>query len=39
MKLHVERVPKLDAARRQLRTAVRMFFENKGTVSIHTLAS
>lgn len=39
MKPHVERITKLDAARRQLRTAVRMFFEEKDTVSTYTLAA
>ncbi len=32
-----ENVTKLDAARRQLRTAVRMFFERRDPISIHTL--
>jgi hypothetical protein len=32
-----ERVTKLDAARRQLRTAVRLFLQDGDTVSIHTL--
>jgi hypothetical protein len=35
----IERVTKLDAARRQLRTAIRMFFEGRDTVSIRTLAA
>ncbi len=39
MKPHVERVTKIDAARRQMRTAVRMFFEDKDTVSAYTLAA
>lgn len=34
-----ERVTKLSAARRQLRTAVRLFFEGRDTVSVHTLAA
>lgn len=33
----IERVSKLDAARRQLRTAIRLFFEDGDAVSIHTL--
>ena len=32
-----ESVTKLDAARRQLRSAVRMFFERRDPISIHTL--
>jgi hypothetical protein len=39
MKPHVERVTKIDAVRRQLRTAIRMFFEDKDTVSAYTLAA
>lgn len=39
MKSYVERVTKLDAVRRQLRTAIRMFFEDKDTVSAYTLAA
>jgi hypothetical protein len=39
MKPHVERVTKLDAVRRQLRTAIRMFFEDKDGVSAYTLAA
>src|SRR5262245_42997551 len=35
----IERVSKLDAARRQIRTAIRLFFEDGDTVSIHTLTS
>ena len=35
----VIRLTKIDAARRQLRTAIRMFFEKRDAVSIHTLAS
>ncbi len=38
MKPHVERITKIDAVRRQLRTAIRMFFEDKDTVSAYTLA-
>jgi hypothetical protein len=34
-----ERISKLDAARRQLKTAVRMFFDDGDTVSVHTLAA
>jgi hypothetical protein len=34
-----ERISKLDAARRQLRTAIRLFFEEGDSVSIHTLAA
>lgn len=33
-----ERITKIDAARRQLRTAIRLFFEDQDAVSIHTLA-
>jgi len=35
----IERIDKLDAVRRQLRTAIRLFFEEKDSVSIYTLAS
>jgi hypothetical protein len=35
----IERVSKLDAARRQLRTAIRLFFADGDTVSIHTLTA
>lgn len=35
----LEKVTKLDAAKRQLKTAIRMFFEDGDTVSIHTLAA
>jgi len=34
----IEQVTKLEAARRQLRTAIRLFFEEKDSVSIQTLA-
>src|SRR5882672_9854617 len=34
-----EKLTKLDAARRQLDEAIRMFFERRDTVAIHTLAS
>ncbi|MEK6589473.1 MAG: hypothetical protein AABZ11_02235 [Nitrospinota bacterium] len=34
-----ELVSKLDAAKRQLRLAIRMFFEGRDTISIHTLAT
>jgi hypothetical protein len=33
------RITKLDAATRQLRTAIRLFFEEADVVSIHTLAA
>ncbi len=32
-----ETVTKLDAARRQLHTAIRLFFANEDMVSVHTL--
>jgi hypothetical protein len=35
----IERVTKLDAARRQLRTAIRLFFEEGDEVSIYTLTA
>lgn len=35
----IEKVTKVDAARRQLSTAIRLFFERRDTVSIHTLVS
>ena len=35
----VEKVSKLDAARRQLRTALRLFLQESDSVSIHTLAA
>lgn len=35
----IEKVTKLDAARRQLATAIRLFFEHRDTVSIHTLVA
>lgn len=35
----IERVTKLDAARRQLSTAIRLFFERRDTISIHTLVA
>ena len=35
----IEKVTKLDAASRQLRTAVRLFFQEGDSVSIHALAS
>ena len=35
----VEKVPKLDAAKRQLRTGIILFFEDADTVSVHTLTS
>ncbi len=34
-----ERVEKLDAVRRQLRTAIRLFFEERDNVSIYTLVA
>jgi hypothetical protein len=36
---HIESIAKLDAARRQLRTAVKLFFEYGDDVSIHTLVA
>jgi len=33
----MERIDKLDAARRQLKTAIRLFFQDGDSVSIHTL--
>jgi hypothetical protein len=35
----VIRLTKLDAARHQLKTAIRLFFEERDPVSIHALAS
>ncbi len=35
----IERVSKLDAARRQLRTVIRLFFQDGDAVSIHTLTA
>lgn len=35
----IERIDKLEAVRRQLRTAIRLFFEEKDSVSVYTLAS
>lgn len=37
--LSIERITKLDAARSQLRTAIRLFFAGGDPVSIHTLAA
>jgi hypothetical protein len=34
-----EKLTKLDAAERQLRVAIRMFFERKDMIAIHTLAA
>ncbi len=34
-----ERIAKIEAVRRQLRTAIRMFFEDGDSVSIHTLTA
>src|SRR6266852_8979311 len=36
---HEEQITKLDAAARQLRTAIRLFLEDGDAVAIHTLAS
>jgi hypothetical protein len=38
-KPYVERVTKMDAVRRQLRTAVRMFFEDRDTIATYTVAA
>ena len=35
----IEKVTKVDAARRQLSTAIHLFFEGRDTVSIHTLVA
>jgi hypothetical protein len=35
----IEKVTKVDAVRRQLSTAIRLFFEGRDTVSIHTLVA
>lgn len=37
--LRIEKVTKVDAARRQLSTAIRLFFERRDTISIHTLVA
>lgn len=38
-KFPTERVTKLDAARRQLRTAIRLFFADGDSISVHALAA
>jgi len=38
-KYSAERISKLDAARRQLRTAIRLFFEEDDSISTYTLAA
>ena len=35
----IEKVTKVDAVRRQLSTAIRLFFEGRDTVSIHSLVA
>lgn len=35
----IEKVTKVDAARRQLSTAIRLFFDRRDTISIHTLVA
>ena len=36
--LRIEKITKLEAAQRQLRTACRLFFQDADSVSVHTLA-
>lgn len=39
MSIEIERVTKLEAAKRQLNTAIRLFFQREDCLSIHTLAA
>jgi hypothetical protein len=35
----IDKVTKVDAARRQISTAIRLFFGRRDTISIHTLVA